>query len=76
MKRRAFEEGFGVFLISLGEELHGFVDAVGRRGEAFAVGIFAKTDERFADEIFVGGAGESGRFFCLFGWGWLHKSVP
>ena len=53
----AFEESLGIFLVALGEELHGFVDAVGRQGEAFAVGIFTEADDGFADEVFVGGAG-------------------
>ena len=56
-EERAFEQGFGVFLISLGEELHRFVHAFGGGGEAFALRVFAKADDHFADEIFEGGAG-------------------
>jgi hypothetical protein len=59
----AFEEGLGIFLVSLGEEFHGFVDALRGGGETFAVGIFAEADEGFADEVFVGGAGQGCEFF-------------
>jgi len=57
VEERALEEGFGVLLVALGEELHGFVDAFGSRGEAFAIGIFAEADQHFADQAFEGGAG-------------------
>jgi hypothetical protein len=56
-EERTFQQGLGIFLISLGEELHGFVDALGSGGKAFAVGIFAEADNGFADEVFVSGAG-------------------
>ncbi len=69
----AFEQGFGVFGVAAGEELHGFVDALGSLLKAFAVGIFAEADEHFLDQVFEGGAGQGGGLFCLFNWGWLHK---
>ena len=37
----AFEQSFGIFLVSLGEIIHGFMDALGRGREALARGIFA-----------------------------------
>src|SRR4029077_4183558 len=71
-EERAFEQGLGIFLVLLGEELHGFVDAFGRVGKAFAAGIFAEADEHFVDQVFEGGAGYGGYFFGLICRGWFH----
>jgi hypothetical protein len=75
VKERAFEQGFGILLVAFGEELHRFVDALGRGGEAFAVGIFAEADQHFMDQVFEGGAGQGRRFFFRVNWGWFHAVV-
>ena len=71
-EERAFEQGFGVFGVAAGEELHGFVDALGSSLQAFAVRVFAEADEHFLDEVFESGAGQGGRIFYLFSRGWFH----
>ena len=59
-EQRLAQKRFGVVLVTLDEKLHGFFDA--RRGahKAFTIGIFAEADKHFADQFFVGGAGQSG----------------
>ncbi len=43
-EERGFEQGFGVFAVAAGEELHGFVDALGGLLQAFALRVFAEAD--------------------------------
>src|SRR5437868_14857621 len=40
-KQSALQQSFGIFLVSLGEILHGFMDALGRGSQALARWIFA-----------------------------------
>src|SRR5215469_4041356 len=57
-EERALQQRFGVFVIAPGEEVESFVDPLGCAKETFAHGIFAQTNEHFADEVFKGGGGE------------------
>src|ERR1700722_3175496 len=45
------------FVVTLGEKRHGLMNALWSTGEAFALGVFAQTDERFAHRVLIGGAG-------------------
>ena len=65
-EERAFEQGFGIFGVAAGEELHGFANALGSLLEALAVRVFPEADEHFLDEIFEGSVGEGGQIFGLF----------
>jgi len=69
-EERAFEQGFGIFGVAAGEELHGFANALGSLLKAFAVGIFAEADEHFPDEVLEAGPGEGGGLG-----GWLHNQI-
>src|ERR1700722_7085327 len=71
-EERAFEQGLRIFLVSLSEEPHGFMHALGGCGEAFAFGVFTEADEHFVDQIFETGAGHGGRFLGSFDREWLH----
>jgi len=57
-EERAFQQGFGIFGIAAGEELHGLANALGSLQKTFAVRVFAEANEHFLDEVFEGGAGE------------------
>ena len=70
-----FKQGFGVFLVALGQKLHGFCDALGGRGQTFACRIFPEADDHFAYKIFESCAGQRRGFFRVFKWGWFHKDL-
>ena len=51
------EHGLGIFAVTLGQELHRFVDALRRAREAFAGWVLAETNQSFLNQIFKTGAG-------------------
>src|SRR5579862_6518320 len=72
-EQRSLEQSLGIFAVSLGKELHGFMNALGRVGKALAGGVFAEADQCFTAEIFVSGAGECGAICFCVERGWLHR---
>src|SRR4029077_4729992 len=72
-EKRAFHEGFGIFLVALGQKFHRLVHTLRRSSEAFARRVFPQAHNNLTHQFFVTGAGQSWCFFRLLGWDSLHQ---